>query len=124
MHELSVAQSLVELVSDAVASEGTARVVAVRLRVGPLSGVVPQAMHFAWDAAAAGTPLEGSALQIEGVTPAAYCPRCGREHDLADVSRLRCPVCDGPTPDVVRGRELEVVSVEVAEAAPPAGSVT
>ena len=116
MHELSVAESLVDLVSEALLGEEAARVVSVRLRLGPLSGVVPRALQFAWDAATSGTRLDGAALRIDEVTAAAFCPRCGREHDLPDVAHLRCPVCGDPTPDVVRGRELEVSTVEVVDA--------
>ena len=117
MHELSIAQRLVELVSDELIAEPAARVRSVRLRLGPLSGVVAEALLFAYDAATGGTALQGSTLEIEPVTPAVFCAKCGKERELASIQRLCCPVCLTPTPDVVRGRELEVVSVEVMEPA-------
>jgi hydrogenase nickel incorporation protein HypA/HybF len=123
MHELSIAHGLVELVCDELMHESAARVRAVRLRVGPLSGVVAEALRFAYDAAAAGTALEGSILQIEHVTPAVFCPACRAERELAAVQPLRCPVCLTPTPDVVRGRELEVASVELMEPSTAPGDV-
>ena len=116
MHELSVAQSLVELVGDELADQGRVRVTSVRLKLGPLSGVVAQALRSCYGEAAAGTLLEGSVLHIEEVAAAVFCARCDAERELADFARLRCPVCGAPTPEVVRGRELEVVSVEVADA--------
>jgi hydrogenase nickel incorporation protein HypA/HybF len=121
MHELSVAESLVELVAEQVRDDPSARVAAVRLRLGPLSGVVAQALAFAYDDAAAGTVLEGSVLEIEEVTAAVYCPRCRAEKDLPDVRRLRCPECGAAAPDHVRGRELEVSSVTLlcAPTTPP-----
>ena len=115
MHELSVARDMVALIELQLAGAAPVRVTKVLLRVGPLSGVVPQALRFAYDAAVAGTSLAGSILQIDEVAPAVFCGRCGAERPLASVQRLRCPVCDAPTPDVVRGRELEVVSVEVVD---------
>jgi hydrogenase nickel incorporation protein HypA/HybF len=115
MHELSIAESLVELISDEVALHDSARVVSVRLRLGPLSGVVLQALRFAYGAATAGTALEGSSLEIDEVKAAVYCPRCRTDRDLDEVRRLRCPVCDTPSPRLVRGRELEVVSVCVSD---------
>jgi hydrogenase nickel incorporation protein HypA/HybF len=117
MHELSVAQQLVELVCDELIDAPSAHVRLVRLRLGPLSGVVAEALLFAYGAAAAGTPLAGSTLEIEHVAPAVFCANCRRERELASVQHLRCPVCLAPTPDVMRGRELEVVSVEVSESA-------
>jgi hydrogenase nickel incorporation protein HypA/HybF len=115
MHELSVAQELVELVAEEVTREGPVRVVSIRLRIGALSGVVPSALRFAYDASTAGTTLEGSALHVEEVPAAVFCERCGVERDLATVTCLRCPACEAATPNVVRGKELEVVSVEVAD---------
>jgi len=118
MHELSVAQQLVELVCDELQVDApSAQVRSVRLRLGPLSGVVAEALLFAYGAATEGTPLADSTLEIEHVMPAVYCANCRRERELATVQHLRCPVCLAPTPDMVRGRELEVVSVEVIEPA-------
>ncbi|HEV7298975.1 MAG TPA: hydrogenase maturation nickel metallochaperone HypA [Tepidisphaeraceae bacterium] len=115
MHELSVAQELVELVELQLADSGPIKVNSVLLRIGPLSGVVPQAMRFAYDAATAGTRLAGSSLQIEEVAPVIFCQPCNQERALPSIQRMRCPVCDAPAADVVRGRELEVVSVEVID---------
>ena len=117
MHELSIAHRLVELVCDELVDEPAARVRSVRLRLGPLSGVVAQALLFAYDAATAGTPLQGSTLEVEHVAPVVFCAGCERESELPSVQLLRCPVCLAPTPDVVRGRELEIVSVEVIDPA-------
>ena len=116
MHELSVAQRLVELVAEEIGGQGVARVTAVHLRLGPLSSVVADALLFAFDAATSGTLLEGAKLQIEEVEPAVFCPKCKKERPLPSVQRLRCPVCHTPTPQVVRGRELEVTAVEVVDA--------
>ena len=92
--------------------------------IGPLSGVVAPALLFAYDAATEGTRLAGSVLEIEEVAPAVFCPRCDAERELPGIQRLRCPVCRSPEAKVVRGRELEVLSVEVTDASDdPAGSV-
>jgi hydrogenase nickel incorporation protein HypA/HybF len=115
MHELSVAQRLVEVVSETLEGTGPVRVRSVRVRLGPLSGVVAQALRFAYDEAAAGSVLEGSALVIEEVRAAVFCPACNAERELESVQWLCCPVCGSATPDVVRGRELEVESVEVED---------
>jgi hydrogenase nickel incorporation protein HypA/HybF len=114
MHELSVARDLVDLVSQELAGRGPVRVVSVRLRLGALSGVVAQALRFAYEGATAGTALEGSMLNIEDVTVAVFCARCAAERDLTDIA-LVCPVCRELTPVVTRGKELEVTSVEIAE---------
>lgn len=115
MHELSVAQHLVELVEHELRDAGPVNVTNVLLRVGPLSGVEPAALRFAYGAATVGTMLAGSTLTIDEVSLAVFCEACGAEREVASVQRLRCPVCDAPTPTVVRGRELEIVNVEVID---------
>jgi hydrogenase nickel incorporation protein HypA/HybF len=116
MHELSIAQSIVESVGGHVAAHGGGRVVAVAVRVGALSGVEAPALAFAWGAATAGTPLAGSRLEVEEVPAEAWCPSCQAERALVSIQRLRCPRCGTPTPRIVRGRELEILEVELAPA--------
>jgi len=116
MHELSIAISIVEHVEAAAAAEPNATIRAVRVRVGAYSGVIPQALRFAWDVATEGTRLAGSTLEIEEVAAAAYCPACEAQRELPDL-RLRCPVCGGPTPQLVRGKELDLQRVELDDPA-------
>lgn len=117
MHELSVALQIVDSVTDAVLPRGGASVRAVSVAVGSMSGVVPEALRFAWTAASDGTVLDGTELQIQWVPAAVHCPRCDAERELPG-PRLRCPVCDTPTPRVVRGRELDLLSVELHDEQP------
>lgn len=65
MHELSIALSIIEGVEEELTRHPDSHVTAVHLRLGPLSGVVKDALLFSWDVACEGTPLEGSTLQIE-----------------------------------------------------------
>jgi hydrogenase nickel incorporation protein HypA/HybF len=113
MHELSIAVSLVELACEEAARLGDARVGALHLRLGPLAGVVEDALRFSFDLAAEGTAVAGARLEVEHVPLTVLCPRCGEERHPASVQHLRCPVCDAPTPHVLRGRELELFALEV-----------
>lgn len=126
MHELSIAQCLVDLIEDEVTARAPAqqrgvnaprclRVGRVRVRVGALSGVVPEALYRAFPVAAARSSLKEATLSIEECLVVAWCPACGVARVLPSPQRLRCPACDGPTPDVVGGRELELVSIEVRD---------
>jgi hydrogenase nickel incorporation protein HypA/HybF len=114
MHELSIALSIIDMASEEAERRG-ARVEAVHLRLGTLSGVVEEALRFSYDLACEGTPLEGSRLVIEGVEAAVYCPDCKEERALPSVQHFACSVCGSPTPDVTRGRELEVAALEIRE---------
>ena len=112
MHELSIAMSIVEMAEGEARRRG-AQVSAVHLKLGQLSGVVKEALLFSFDVACGGTALEGSRLIIEEVPTVIYCPRCRAERSLASIQRFCCSVCGSLTPDVVRGRELEVAALEI-----------
>jgi len=119
MHELSIALSLVEAACEKAAELGAVRVEALRLRLGPLSGVVRDALLFSFELAAAGTPIEGARLEIEDLPAVVFCPRCDAERRLPSIQHFRCPVCDTLTPEVVQGRELELAALEVSDHASP-----
>jgi hydrogenase nickel incorporation protein HypA/HybF len=108
MHELAITQSVVEAVA---ARTGAARVAAVRLRVGKLSGVLPDAMRFCFDVVVAGTSLEGASLEIEQPEGRARCRTCAADFTLDDPILL-CP-CGSADVEVVAGRELVVASVRL-----------
>jgi hydrogenase nickel incorporation protein HypA/HybF len=109
MHELAITQSVVETVT---IRTGDAHVAGVRLRVGRLSGVVPDAVRFCFDLVTAGTPLEGAVLDIEQPEGRGRCRSCGDEFVLPDLLLLcRCGSADV---EVISGQELAVASVEMA----------
>jgi hydrogenase nickel incorporation protein HypA/HybF len=112
MHELSIALSIVAMAEEE-ANERGVQVNAIHLKLGTLSGVVKEALLFSYDLACEGTALAGSQLLIEEVPTVVYCPVCRAERALASVQRFCCSVCDSPTPEVVQGRELEVVALEI-----------
>lgn len=114
MHELSIANGIVETVSGELASE-PGRIVAVAVEVGVLSGVVPEALSFAWEAASQGTRLEGAKLKIRRKDAVVHCEECDADRALPSIDRLRCPVCDAYAPDLVSGRELRICEVEMRD---------
>jgi hydrogenase nickel incorporation protein HypA/HybF len=118
VHELSIAESLIEQVETAVRADGAARVTSVRLRIGALAAIDADALRFGFDVAAAGTLLEGAALDIELVPVIVYCPACDAESELPGIQSFRCPRCGRLTAEVRAGRELLIDSVEVLDEAP------
>ncbi len=109
LHELSIAESVVEAV---LARTGDQRVAVVRLRVGRLAGVVRDSLEFCFELASAGTPLEGATLDIEEPEGRLHCRTCG-DVSARDDLILLCD-CGSADVEVVSGRELELGSVEVA----------
>jgi len=102
-----------------IAQEEAARrdvqVCAVHLRLGPLCGVVKEALLSSYEMACFDTPLKNSRLVIEDVPIVVYCSKCKAERTLPSMQLFCCPECETPTPDVVHGKELEVVALEVEE---------
>lgn len=113
MHELSIALSMIEMAAEESARRGGVRVGAIHLKLGQLSGVVKEALLFSYEVACQGTPLEGSQLVIEEIPAVVYCPDCQAETTLASLQLFCCGTCETPTSQVVRGRELEVVALEI-----------
>ena len=116
MHELSIATALVSGVTDALSQAGEHRpVIAVTALIGDLSGVVPDALLFAWPIAAEGSRCEGAQLRINSSPGRVWCEGCQVETRLTQPPRFRCGTCNTPTPHVRGGREMELVSVELAD---------
>jgi hydrogenase nickel incorporation protein HypA/HybF len=109
MHELAIAENVV---SSVLERTGGRTVSVVRLRIGRLSGVVPDALTFCFELATSGTPLESATLEIDQAEARGHCRTCGTDFSLADAFLL----CDCGSADVelMSGRELLVTSVEVA----------
>ncbi len=93
MHELAIAESVVSSVLERTEDQ---RVTVVRLRIGRLAGVVPDALSFCFELATAGTPLEGATLEIVEEHGRAHCRTCDTDFDLDDAFLL----CDCGSADV------------------------
>ena len=111
MHELGLMTNLLE---SAAAAAGGEPVRAIRVRVGPLSGVVVEALRFAFEALSPGTAARGARLDIEETAIAFRCPRCGAEY-ATPVGSYQCPSCGSPDGELRGGNELELVSIEVPD---------
>lgn len=112
MHELSLMEHTLDLAADAARRQGARRILEIRLKVGALSGVVPEALAFAFEALAPGTPAEGARLRIDHEPLACYCSACNLEFAPAG-DCLECPQCRSPRAEIRRGRELELAALEV-----------
>jgi hydrogenase nickel incorporation protein HypA/HybF len=109
MHELAITESVVAAVTEHV---GAARVIRVRLLIGKLSGVVPDAVRFCFDVCAEGTALAGARLEIVEVPGSAECQDCRADVELHDPVAL-CG-CGSANLRVLAGQELRITEVEVA----------
>lgn len=115
MHELSIASSVVDGVTESLQKYPGARVLEVRLRVGALAAVVEDSLQFCWGIATEGTPLAGARLVVKAVPVTVHCAACGADGELKSLQSFCCSQCGEPASDVRGGREMEIESVEIEE---------
>lgn len=108
MHELSLAESIVEIVTE---RRDAARVRRIRVEVGRALSVVPEALRFCFEVVARGGPLQGAEIEIEEVPISGRCRSCEWEGFLEGFLPL-CPRCAGGV-EMVSGKELRISEVEV-----------
>ena len=112
MHEISIMTEAVRMAEEAVQAAGGQRITTLRLRIGTMSGAVPEAIRFAWDVVTEGTMAAGAQLEIESVPAASWCGRCQAEFPVAK-SFSECPTCHQISHELRRGRELGIDFVEM-----------
>jgi hydrogenase nickel incorporation protein HypA/HybF len=112
MHELSIMQSALEQALEQARRAGARRVHEIRLRIGALSGVVPEALQMAFGVLTTGTLAEKAVLAIEDVPARFWCRTCHCEF-TAETLFGECPTCRAVSPELRAGRELELASMEI-----------
>ena len=112
MHELSIAMSIVELAQEEAEQRGV-QVTGVHLKLGAMAGVVKDALLFSYEKACNGTALQGSRLLIEDVPVVVFCPTCQAQRPISSIQLFCCSECGTPPAEIVQGKELQVVALEV-----------
>lgn len=113
MHELSVAQNIIEIVSDYAKKNNTDRVTEVVLDIGAVSGVIPGNLEFAWEISAKGSVVDGARLKINFIEAKALCLDCKKEFKLDDIYAM-CDFCGSIRYEIIQGKELKVKSIMIA----------
>src|SRR6202044_629972 len=113
--ELSIARSVGEMAQAEAVHRGCFQVSAVHLKLGALSGVGKEGLLSAYEMACDDPPLKGSRLIIEEVSVVVFCPNCQVRRPLSSVQLFCCAECGTPTSEIVQGKEIEVVALEMEE---------
>lgn len=113
MHELGLAENTLTIALDEARRQNARQILAMRLRVGALSGVVPEALQFALETIIEDTPAAGARIQIDRIIPVCYCNECRSEFEVHDYS-YACPACGNVSLDLRCGKEMDLISLEVA----------
>jgi hydrogenase nickel incorporation protein HypA/HybF len=112
MHELSLAQALVDQIEDLAKREGATSVDRVTVVIGALSGVEREAFEFAYPIAAEGSVLEGSELLVEEAPARVHCEACGWE-GATELAWMRCAECGAQDVRIISGKEFTIREVDL-----------
>jgi hydrogenase nickel incorporation protein HypA/HybF len=115
MHEASLMQSAIEQALTVADRAGASRIHGIRLRIGMWSGVVPEALHLAFEVVSQGTVAEGATLEVEAIDAQYQCVTCRTEFVPRDAFSV-CPRCGDSRLQLLAGQELELASIEVSDA--------
>jgi len=114
MHELSIAENIVEIIHQHVEKERLIDVRSVRVKVGTFSGVVADSLEFSYQAIIAGTPLEQSFLSMERIPFVVLCEDC-QEKLMNDDGITQCLSCGSYRTKILSGKELQVKDIELED---------
>lgn len=111
MHEMSIAQSVLDIILQEIKNHKVNRVLSVAVKVGELSAVQTESLRFCFDFLSKGTLAEGASLEIERVKVICRCRQCGSRFTVQELIFL-CPECKSPEVEMLSGRQLSVESFE------------
>ncbi|MEG6584310.1 hydrogenase maturation nickel metallochaperone HypA [Dendrosporobacter sp. 1207_IL3150] len=112
MHEMAIAQGILDIVLNTAAQHGASRVGLVRLLVGEMTQVVPQSLEFGFSALAVGTIAQNANLEVIIVPVTGKCVCCTQQFNIRQ-NQFQCPDCQSFNIEIISGRELLVDALEV-----------
>ena len=112
MHELSLAEGVLQLIEDAARAQEFSKVTAVWLEIGQLAGVEVEAMRFCFDAVTRGSLAEGARLEVITAPGSGWCKHCETSVALSEVFGA-CPQCGALEVRVTGGTQMRVKEIEV-----------
>ena len=112
MHELSIAQNIFDLVEENVSGKDRIKVININLRLGEISGVIPESLEFCFEVITKGTQLENALLKIEKIPLTAKCNSCSLEFCIKNLIFF-CPGCDSSDIKILTGTEMQVSEIEI-----------
>lgn len=112
MHELGLTKNIVDAILSHARQNNVQKIVRVVLEVGKISGVVPEALEFAFWVCIEGTLIEGAKLEIRQIAAIGKCKKCVKEFNLLE-ENFSCPICQESDWELISGKELNIKELEV-----------
>jgi hydrogenase nickel incorporation protein HypA/HybF len=117
MHELSIAQSILDIATARARAEGATRILSIRVAIGALTAYVDESLKFYWDSISEGTEAAGSEIEFVHMEGRLRCLNCAAEFTTT-TAEFECPKCGGLWTHPLAGDECYVDSIEVFEEEP------
>ena len=112
MHEMSIVQSLISIVEEEMLKNKATGLRSVKVTIGEMSGIVPEALKTCFDILTEKTGMKGAVLKMDIEPLVACCRRCKKEFKVIKYT-FSCPDCDSSDIDIITGREMNIVEIEV-----------
>lgn len=114
MHELSVAEEIVNISRQYLPKENNVHVKSITIKIGRLSNILPDSLLFCYESLIDNTPLNGSKLIIEEIPIRINCMKCGKNSEIDNFSFV-CPKCNSSEIEIESGTELLISEIELFE---------
>lgn len=111
MHEVSIIESIINIILSEMPKHNITKVKSINLRIGKMQQIVEDALRFSFSVISQNTPLEGAEIIIENTPIIGRCRNCGNEFEVDDWFN-NCPNCEGINIEIMSGKELEITSFE------------
>lgn len=111
VHEVGIMANILRTAEEAARQGNGSKILKLRIRIGSMSGIVSDALQFAFEALRVGTMADGAELEIEIVPAVCQCRDCNIDYKPDEIDFL-CPKCGGSNIKLLKGRELEIISVD------------
>jgi hydrogenase nickel incorporation protein HypA/HybF len=112
MHEVSICESILDVLMEEAAKNKASRINQVTLKIGEMAGVVEDALRFAFEVVTEGTLAEGAKLTVIDVPLTAKCRSCGNEFHVVGYA-FSCKRCDSPEIEIISGREMLIEEIDL-----------
>ena len=112
MHEVSIANDIINIVRQNLTDPGIVRVKSVKLDLGEFSNIQPDSLRFGFQVLSAGTNLEGAQLDINLIPLTIKCSSCGNVSST-ESGFFYCSLCGSNDVNVLSGKELKIVEIEI-----------
>ena len=113
MHEVSMMQNTLDIAISQAQQNGATAIDRLTMNIGELSGVIPEALEFAFEVLIRGTIADNAQLEIITIPVVCYCQECNRNFQ-PDRYIYECPECGRISSNIVQGRELALASLVVS----------